>query len=1083
MARLDYGILICPNGELALKFKRQLDALNKENVVLDNFSKPFTLAKFQSDDNKYDLIKALYSLSFSKSIVITTPNFLFTPIIDIKLFKENVIEINKKDELDLIELEKNLIRLGYTKVDSVKVKGEFARRGDIIDIFNSIDDMPTRLDFFDTTLDDIYEFDYLTFEKLNKKNNIKIAPNKLNLLKNDEKIQILSKINDLKTENNIFFDIYNLVERDEELPLEFLLPFANSIKMAYEIGVPIIFYEYFLSEQKINKNSDIIFEHIENVFKQKNLIKIYENCKKYLKIDDFLKKFNNNLLFFENFDIEKSELKNKVKNYLALDFHTINFSNFLNNLVALKKELSVYSDKKIYLCLSNAEILNAIKKIFFELNINFSLNKNSKGIILTDLNIPYNICFADENIFYIGSTNFAHKKEVKQTRKAAIKYLPKAGEYVVHNVHGIGKCEGLITMNVQGVDKEFFKISYLKGDTLYVPYENADALSLYMADDNSIVRLNKLGGKEFASLKLKAIKSIEDMSKELIELYAKRKSEKGFKYDEDDYLYLEFESAFEFEETADQLQAIADVKRDMISGKVMDRLICGDVGFGKTEVAMRALFKAVEAGKQVAILAPTTVLSLQHYQNVKKRCEKFGVSVEMLNRFRSSKQQKEIIENLKNGKLNVICGTHRLLSSDVKFADLGLLILDEEQRFGVKAKEQIKQMKLNVDVLSLSATPIPRTLSMSLMNIRDISIINTPPVNRLPIKTYVLAYNDDIIASAINDEINRGGQVLVVFNNIEKIYAYKENLKRIVNNENAKFDVAHGQMPEAELEKAVERLYNKETNVFVSTTLIENGIDLPKANTLIVVDSDRLGLSQMYQLRGRVGRSEEQAYAYFTYDKNKVLTEEASNRLQAIAENTELGSGFKIAMRDLQIRGAGELLGKVQHGHIVKIGYDMYMRLLNETLRRLSGEKVEIEREIKIDIALPSKIPYAFIADEAERLKVIAKISNIVNKDSARAILNELLKEYGKLPNEIYNLTNIALLKSLAVKQNVKNITITKNKMSITFYEDVGIDTLLAKVNKSRHFKFEHAGLPTISLDPKQFSIITAMQFMIEFFS
>ena len=424
-----------------------------------------------------------------------------------------------------------------------------------------------------------------------------------------------------------------------------------------------------------------------------------------------------------------------------------------------------------------------------------------------------------------------------------------------------------------------------------------------------------------------------------------------------------------------------------------------------------------------------------------------------------------------------------MLSKDVSFADLGLLILDEEQRFGVKAKEQIKQLKTNVDVLTLSATPIPRTLSMSLMNIRDISIINTPPVNRLPVKTYVLAFNEDIIANAINDEINRNGQVLVVFNNVEKIYAFKENLKRLVNNKNAIFDVAHGQMDEHELENTIKRLYEKQTNVFVSTTLIENGIDLPKANTLVVVDSDKLGLSQMYQLRGRVGRSAEQAYAYFTYGKNKVLTEEASSRLQAIAENTELGSGFKIAMRDLQIRGAGELLGKVQHGHIVKIGYDMYMRLLNETLRRISGEKVEIEREIKIDVALPTKIPYTFIENEAERLKVIAKISNINSKETARAILNELLTEYGKLPNEIYNLTNIALLKALAVKQNVKQIVINKTKMSIVFYEDVGMDTLLTKVNKQRHFKFEKASLPTIFLQPKEFSVITALTFMIEFLS
>ncbi len=1082
LARLNKAILICPNIEKARNIKSQLDALNKDNVIIDDFSKPFTLAKFQSDDNKYDIISAMYRLTFFNTILITTPEIFYTILPNLKNFNKNIIKLTKNSEIDLINLEKQLINLGYTKTESVNRKGEFARRGDIIDIFNTLDENPTRLDFFDTNLDDIYEFDFLTFEKKNKKNNLIIAPNKLNLLENKEKINILKEINNLKQENNIFFDLFNLIERDEDFPLEFVLPFCN-FNVFYNFNIPITFYNYLEIEPKIAKLQESILERIEVVFKNENLIKIYENSIKKLNFNNFLTNFLNNLIFFENFNIENTNLKLKIKNYFNINFKTINFSNFLNNLVGLNKELTPYANKKVYLCLSSANTLNSIKKIFTDLHINYSLNKNSKGIILTELNIPYNICFEEDNIFYIGTTNFAHKKEIKKQNVSKPKYLPKAGEYVVHNVHGIGKCEGMVTINAMGVDKEFFKITYLKGDTLYVPYESADSLSLYMADDNSTVKLNKLGGKEFAGMKLRAIKSIEDMSKELIELYAKRKAEKGFKYDEDDYLYTEFEAAFNYEETADQLQAIQDVKRDMISGKVMDRLICGDVGFGKTEVAMRALFKAVEAGKQVAILAPTTILSLQHFLSTKARCENFGVTVEMLNRFKTSKEQKSIISALKEGKINVICGTHRLLSKDVSFADLGLLILDEEQRFGVKAKEQIKQLKTNVDVLTLSATPIPRTLSMSLMNIRDISIINTPPVNRLPVKTYVLAFNEDIIANAINDEINRNGQVLVVFNNVEKIYAFKENLKRLVNNKNAIFDVAHGQMDEHELENTIKRLYEKQTNVFVSTTLIENGIDLPKANTLVVVDSDKLGLSQMYQLRGRVGRSAEQAYAYFTYGKNKVLTEEASSRLQAIAENTELGSGFKIAMRDLQIRGAGELLGKVQHGHIVKIGYDMYMRLLNETLRRISGEKVEIEREIKIDVALPTKIPYTFIENEAERLKVIAKISNINSKETARAILNELLTEYGKLPNEIYNLTNIALLKALAVKQNVKQIVINKTKMSIVFYEDVGMDTLLTKVNKQRHFKFEKASLPTIFLQPKEFSVITALTFMIEFLS
>ena len=752
------------------------------------------------------------------------------------------------------------------------------------------------------------------------------------------------------------------------------------------------------------------------------------------------------------------------------------------NLEELKNQLKKYEDKQIYLCLSSIETLTSIKKIFTETNINFSTNKNGKGIILTQLDIPFNICFEDDEKLYIGSTNFAHKKEVKENKKTTVKYLPKAGEYVVHSTHGIGRCEGIVTVNVSGVDKEFFKLTYRGGDSLYVPYENADCLSLYMAEGGA-VNLNKLGGKEFFTQKLKAVKSIEDMSEQLLTLYAKRKAAKGVKYLEDDYLFTEFENSFEYEETADQLQAIKDIKHDMLSGKVMDRLICGDVGFGKTEVAMRALFKTVEHGKQVAILAPTTILSMQHCLTASKRTKDFGVKVEMLNRFKTSKEQKQIVEDLAEGKIDVICGTHRLLSKDVKFKDLGLLILDEEQRFGVKAKEQIKELKNNVNVLTLSATPIPRTLSMTMMNIRDISIINTPPTNRLPVKTYVMGYNEDIVVTAINEEIKRDGQVLIVYNNVEKIYSLCNRLKEKVNNEKAHFDVAHGQMSEIALENAVKRLYDKETNVFVSTTLIENGVDLPSANTLIVVDSDKLGLSQMYQLRGRVGRNSSQAYAYFTYNKEKVLSEDSTSRLQAIAENTELGSGFKIAMRDLQIRGAGELLGKVQHGHMIKIGYDMYAKLLNETLRKLRGEKVELERDIKIDVAITSKIPFFFVADESERLKIIAKISNITSKETAREVVNELIITYGKLPKEIYNLTNLALLKALAIKNKAKHITINKNSMQIVFYEDIDLKALMNKVLNNKQFKFVKSALPTISVDTRCYTVETAVQLFLQFLS
>ena len=1082
LSKLNQGIYICPNIEKARQMKSQLDALKCENVLIDDFTKPFTLSTFQSNESKIDLIKTLYKLSTKETIIISTVNILFSFLPNITNFKHNIFELKKNNEYEIQEIEQKLISLNYRKVESITVPGEFSRRGDILDIFNIIDNQPTRLDFFDTTLEQIYSFDSLTFEKLEQLNSFEIVPNKIAIFNENEKTEIISKLNELKTENNLMFDLINALDRDEDVPVEFFYSFSNSILNFAELNFPIIISNPIQFETIYKKAYDDFFKRIE-IFKSEKIKKYYKNNEKILKFNDFLCNFANNLLFFDNSDLKNTDLQqNKnLKNIENFDFKTVNFPSFLYNIQSLQIELNKYKNKQIYLCLNSIETLTSIKKIFVETNTSFSENKNSKGIILTTLSIPYNICFEDEEKFYIGSTNFAHKKEIKHNKKTTIKYLPKAGEYVVHSVHGIGRCEGIVNIKTAGVEKEFFKLTYRGGDTLYVPYEQADCLSLYVS--NGATNLNKLGGKEFTTQKLKAQKSIEDMSAELLTLYAKRKSVKGFKYPEDDYLFTEFENSFEFNETNDQLQAIKDIKNDMVNGKVMDRLICGDVGFGKTEVAMRAMFKTVMAGKQVAILAPTTILSLQHFMTAQNRTKDFGVNVAMLNRFVNSKEQKEILEDLHSGKVNVICGTHRLLSKDVKFNDLGLLILDEEQRFGVKAKEQIKEIKNNVNVLTLSATPIPRTLSMSLMSIRDISIINTPPVNRLPVKTYVMGYNEDIVLQAINEEIGRDGQVLIVYNNIENIYKVANRLKERLNNEKAVFDVAHGQMSEIALENAIKRLYDRVTNVFVSTTLIENGVDLPKANTLIVIDSDRLGLSQMYQLRGRVGRNQDQAYAYFTYDKEKFLTEESTARLQAIAENTELGSGFKIAMRDLQIRGAGELLGKTQHGHMIKIGFDLYSKLLNDTLKRLKGEKVEIEREIKIDIALPSKIPYTFVADETERLKIIAKISNISNKEHARSVLNELLNEYGRIPQEIHHLTNVALMKAVATKQNVKQITITKTRMAITYYNDINIQDLMKKVTRFNYFKFENTALPTIVIDSSNFSIQGAVNYFIEYLS
>ncbi|MBQ9786061.1 MAG: DEAD/DEAH box helicase, partial [Clostridia bacterium] len=501
-------------------------------------------------------------------------------------------------------------------------------------------------------------------------------------------------------------------------------------------------------------------------------------------------------------------------------------------------------------------------------------------------------------------------------------------------------------------------------------------------------KLNKIGGEQFDKIKQKVKESVSKLAIDLLDIYSKREKSKGFVYSPSNYLYEEFENAFPYEETEDQTSAINDIKKDMEGTKIMDRLICGDVGYGKTEVALRAIYKAVLDGKQVAFLCPTTILSQQHYQTAKERFSDFMVNVQVLNRFKTKAQQEQILKDLKEGKVDLIIGTHRLLSGDVTFKDLGLLVLDEEQRFGVADKEKIKDLKKNVDVLTLSATPIPRTLNMALTGIRDISIISTPPKERIAVKTFVQEESDTLILNACKKELLRGGQVIYVFNRVEGIYAEAERIKNLLPD--ARVGVAHGQMPEKLLEQTIMQLYNGEFDILVATTLIESGIDLPDANTLIVIDSDRLGLSELYQLRGRIGRSDKVAYAYFTFNPSKILTSDAYKRLDAILEYTELGSGFKIAMRDLEIRGAGDILGKEQHGHLEKVGYDLYCKLLEEAVKELKGEKVKELNPIKIDILTSASLPESYVKSEDERIKLYSKISQIATSeeyDNVKSIL------------------------------------------------------------------------------------------------
>ncbi len=1055
------------DSETAYKAHQQLIALGKRSALIDGVDNPYIISKYQSQDNYINLLNTLYSMtSDTLDIVVLTPQVLKLKLGKVDAFKANTINFAIDTTIDQQGLSTQLIQMGYNRTESVQQVGDFAVRGEVVDIFAPNHAYPIRINLFDDLIENIIYFDNINLLTIEKLTSVEICPMKDAILTQQQFNDCVKKLSSMteQTKENRLYELLSKLEIDTKISNEYL----NMLGIEFDS-----IFDY-MPNAKIALSNPL---HIRTQLQQlaEEQTKLIDG----LFVDDEIKRQlypSSDMDFGEDIIVFDSLGNFKSKN--MLDLPSKNLSSYLYKTELIKFELASVRNKQIQLCLDNEYTYNSIKNLLTSNGVGVSTNLKDWGIVLTQDKLPYNVCFADDEVWYIGSSNFAHKKTVTPSKNAKIKFLPKAGEYVVHDVHGIGRCEGVVTLNVMGADKDFFKILYKNEDVLYVPTENTNSLSLYMSDGGQ-VNLNRLGGKEFAQNVAKTQAAIEDMAKELLVLYSKRQNSKGYKYSEDNYLCTEFDNAFEHTETADQAQAIQDIKNDMTSGKVMDRLVCGDVGYGKTEVAMRAAFRAVIEGKQVAVLAPTTILSLQHYMTFNKRFKDFDVRIEMLNRFKTSKEKADIIKRLKEGKIDIVCGTHSLVADGVGFKDLGLLILDEEQRFGVKAKEKLKNIKTNVGVITMSATPIPRTLNMALLTLRDISIINTPPQNRLPIKTYVVPYDINVVTQAINAELDRDGQVLIVYNDIDKIYGLASNLKQNLSGK-AQVDVAHGKMTKTALENAIKRLYDRQTNVFVSTTLIENGVDLPSANTLIVVDSQNLGLSQMYQLRGRVGRNTSQAYAYFTYPAGRTLTIEATNRLEALAENTELGSGFKIAMRDLQLRGAGELLGKSQHGHMVKVGYDMYVKLLEETTKRLMGQNVEVAKDVKLDIAINARIPNDFVADETEKLKVYSKISNIVDIQSQKDVVAGLKASYNRLPKEVVQLTNVALIKAMAQKLNIKHIVIDKANMFVEFYEDaISLEQLLKDIDKFNKFGLKKSALPTIRLNANEFSPETAQGYII----
>lgn len=911
-------------------------------------------------------------------------------------------------EFPIDKLTENLANLGFERVDYVNALGQFAVRGDIVDVF--IDgEYPTRIEYFDDEIEKIVNFDFSTMKNMDTIQEVEISPIYLKMGKNS------------------VFDLCETILVDEP-------------------------------------------------------IKIENECKILAKARAQMSWTKKDLFF--NFDKDKLKKSIKFQTSGETDFDnlTIGTKSYLTDFMSLKADLNMYKKGGKNVFLFAGEFFDILKEFLLTNNINFKIFDgkldNKFKIYLMREYFPFSFSFLSFDIVGIGTDDLYKSKTTVATRGKAFSYLPKVGDFVVHSFYGIGRCKDIVRMKLSHFEKDYFVIEYKNGALLYLPSEQANLLSAYIGAEDP--KLNSLGSSEWARLKEKVKGDLKEIAISLAKIYKERETKKGFKYERDEELERQFDQAFNFELTPDQSQAIIDVDKDMESDKIMDRLICGDVGFGKTEVAFRAIFKAVYNSKQVAFLCPTTILSEQHFRSCKQRMEPFGLRIEVLNRFKNDKQTKEIYKRLEEGKIDILIGTHKILNEKLKFKDLGLLVLDEEQRFGVKDKEKIKQFKTDIDVLTLSATPIPRTLHMSLSGIRDISVIATPPRDRLPIQTYVSSYSDELLEDVVSRELARGGKSLILFNKVAQIQEFKAHVASLLPK--AKIGLAHGQMEEKELSKVIGELYDNKYNVFISTTLIENGIDLPTLNTLFVVDCDLLGLSQLYQIRGRIGRADKLAYAYLTYNGNKILTPEAFKRLEAIKEFRELGSGFKIAIRDLEIRGAGNILGKQQHGHMQKVGYDMYVKLLDEVTKELSGEKTRDEKEIKLELTLDAYLSEEYISSQEERIIYYNRISKISSRVEFNQIQTQIQEIYGDLPNEVVNLCKIAYLKNLASDFNVKRIVINSNECNVYFYKSKEIiDEKLSKISAFYNTCLKFEDLPILKVNI-QGKVVDKLNTLLEMF-
>ena len=999
-------LFITSNEQSSLKLQSDYKKLFGKQTEFMPFQ---TLSMYETvNSNKYEYAKQINILSSKPDIVFTPIKTLLEKFPDETFFKINSFSIKIGNTIDTKGLAEKLVEFGYKRSVMVSDIGEFSIRGDIIDIF-SLNSNPVRIELWGDEVVDIRFFNNETQKSISKIKEINILP--IYKFISNEKNKIPKELLNQLQEDHYFegIEVYQSYFNDH---LVSIFEYFTDYIIIFDETSEIYSKYQFLDNNFENQYAENLKLALNYEIKEKNHITFEEFIK---QVASFQKIGMNNFIDSEMTDI--------------IEFDAQPVKNFNANLQQIAEYIK---ENRNYETLIATDYQERVKEILAEKEIfhcKYMSGITSFGTISDECKF---MVLTDRELFNKRSKEVTSEK--KKYYKEQQEYIEsindiQVGEYVVHSIHGVGIYKGLTQQEIDGQLKDYLTIEYANKDKLHIPAEQINLLCRYRGSGSIKPKLSRMGGNDWESTKNKVKKAVESIAYDLLRLYAKRKMKTGIRFDKDSNWQIEMEEAFEYVETPDQMRAIEEVKRDMESDSPMDRLICGDVGFGKTEVAMRAIFKAITSGKQVALIVPTTILALQHYQTISERFKPFAMNVGLLCRFRSPKEQKETLKQMALGECDVVIGTHRLLQDGVKFKDLGLLVIDEEHRFGVRHKEKLKQLKENIDIISMSATPIPRTLYMSLSGIKDMSLINTPPKNRLPVKTFVGEFNDIAVKNAIIHEMDREGQIYYLYNRVETIEEFKHQLQKIVPN--ARIGIGHGKMNEHELEQVMLDFANYEYDILLSTTIIESGLDIPNANTIIIHDADKFGLAQLYQLRGRVGRCEKQAYCYCFYKKNKSITEEALKRLKAIKEFTTLGSGYQIAMRDVEIRGVGNLLGTKQHGHMINVGFDTYCQLLDETIKELQGETVENTIPAIVDINVTAYIPDEWVGSSEQKMIEYKRLADVTNNQELDYIIEEWNDRFAKAPQPVENLIKLIKIRLSATEAKITIIRETSNDIRI----------------------------------------------------